>query len=110
MLKYIIRFVMEHAPEEMNFFNQFVDKGLLDRLNNVLNSEFGRITYTEETVKLLEEHNDQFDYKVSWGCDLQTEHERFLTEQIFKKPDLLQTIQRKSKPSIMNDEFPTTKL
>ena len=85
MLKYIIRFVMEHAPEEMNFFNQFVDKGLLDRLNNVLNSEFGRITYTE-AVKLLEEHNDQFDYKVSWGCDLQTEHERFLTEQIFKKP------------------------
>ena len=59
MLKYIIRFVMEHAPEEMNFFNQFVDKGLLDRLNNVLNSEFGRITYTE-AVKLLEEHNDQF--------------------------------------------------
>ena len=85
MLKYIIRFVMEHAPEEMNFFNQFVDKGLLDRLNNVLNSEFGRITYTE-AVKLLEEHNDQFDYKVSWGCDLQTEHERYLTEQVFKRP------------------------
>ena len=85
MLKYIIRFVLEHAPEEMNFFNQFVDKGLLDRLHNVLNSEFGRITYTE-AVKILEEHNDEFDYKVSWGCDLQTEHERYLTEQVFKKP------------------------
>ncbi len=85
MLKYIIRFVLENAPEEMEFFNKFVDKGLLDRLNNVVNSEFGRITYTE-AVKLLEEHNDKFDYKVSWGCDLQTEHERFLTEQIFKRP------------------------
>ena len=85
MLKYIIRFVLEHAPEEMNFFNQFVDKGLLDRLHNVLNSEFGRVTYTE-AVKILEEHNDEFDYKVSWGCDLQTEHERYLTEQVFKKP------------------------
>ena len=85
MLKYVIRYVLEHAPEEMAFFNNFIDKGLLDRLNNVVNSEFGRITYTE-AVKILEEHNDQFDYKVSWGCDLQTEHERFLTEQIFKKP------------------------
>ncbi len=85
MLKYVIRYVLEHAPEEMAFFNSFIDKGLLDRLNNVVNSEFGRITYTE-AVKILEEHNDQFDYKVSWGCDLQTEHERFLTEQIFKKP------------------------
>lgn len=69
----------------MNFFNQFVDKGLLDRLNNVLNSEFGHVTYTE-AVKLLEEHNDEFDYKVFWGCDLQTEHERYLTEKIFKRP------------------------
>ena len=85
MLKYVIRYVLEHAPEEMAFFNNFIDKGLLDRLNNVINSEFGRITYTD-AVKILEEHNDQFDYKVSWGCDLQTEHERFLTEQIFKKP------------------------
>ena len=85
MLKYVIRYVFEHAPEEMAFFNNFIDKGLLDRLNNVVNSEFGRITYTD-AVKILEEHNDQFDYKVSWGCDLQTEHERFLTEQIFKKP------------------------
>ena len=85
MLKYVIRYVLEHAPEEMAFFNSFIDKGLLDRLNNVVNSEFGRVTYTE-AVKILEEHNDQFDYKVSWGCDLQTGHERFLTEQIFKKP------------------------
>ena len=85
MLKYVIRYVLEHAPEEMAFFNSFIDKGLLDRLNNVVNSEFGRVTYTE-AVKILEEHNDQFDYKVSWGCDLQTEHERFLTEQVFKKP------------------------
>lgn len=85
LLKYIIRFVLEHAPEEMNFFNQFVDKGLLDRLQNVLNSEFGHITYTE-AVKLLEKNNEAFDYKAYWGCDLQTEHERYLTEQVFKKP------------------------
>ena len=85
MLKYVIKYVLEHAPEEMNFFNNFVDKGLLDRLNNVLNSEFGRITYTE-AVELLMKHNDKFDYKVSWGCDLQTEHERYLTEEIFKRP------------------------
>ena len=85
MLKYVIRYVLENAPAEMNFFNQFVDKGLLDRLNHVLNSEFGHVTYTE-AIKLLEEHNDKFDYKVFWGCDLQTEHERYLTEEIFKKP------------------------
>ena len=85
MLKYIISYVLEHAPEEMAFFNQFVDKGLLDRLNNVLNNDFGRITYTD-AVELLKQHNDKFEYKVEWGCDLQTEHERFLTEVIFKKP------------------------
>ena len=85
MLKYIIRFVLENAPEEMNFFNQFVDKGLLERLNGVLNSEFGHVTYTE-AVEILEKNNDNFDYKVFWGCDLQTEHERYLTEQVFKKP------------------------
>ncbi len=85
MLKYIISYVMEHAPEEMAFFNQFVDKGLIDRLNGVLNADFGHVTYTE-AVELLEKHNDSFDYKVSWGCDLQTEHERYLTEQIFKRP------------------------
>ena len=85
MLKYIISYVLEHAPEEMAFFNQFVDKGLLERLNNVLNNEFGRITYTD-AVALLEQHNDQFEYPVSWGCDLQTEHERYLTEVVFQKP------------------------
>ena len=85
MLKYIIRFVLEQAPEEMNFFNQFVDKGLLERLHGVLNSDFGHVTYTE-AIEILEKNNDQFDYKVFWGCDLQTEHERYLTEQVFKKP------------------------
>ena len=85
MLKYIIRYVLENAPEEMNFFNQFIDKGLLDRLNHVLNSDFGHVTYTE-AVRILEKHNDEFDYKVSWGCDLQTEHERYLTEKEFKRP------------------------
>ena len=85
MLKYVIRYVLEHAPEEMAFFNNFIDKGLLDRLNNVVNSEFGRVTYTE-AVKILEKHNDKFEYKVSWGIDLQTEHERYLTEEVFKKP------------------------
>ena len=85
MLKYVINFVLENAPEEMNFFNSFVDKGLLDRLNHVVNSEFGRVTYTE-AVELLEKNNDKFDYKVSWGCDLQTEHERYLTEQVYKRP------------------------
>ena len=85
MLKYVIRYVLENAPEEMNFLNSFVDKGLLDRLNHVMNSEFGHVTYTE-AVEMLEKNNDKFDYKVFWGCDLQTEHERYLTEEIFKKP------------------------
>ena len=85
MLKYVINYVLENAPEEMNFFNQFVDKGLLDRLHGVLNSEFGHVTYTE-AIEILEKNNDNFDYKVSWGCDLQTEHERYLTEQVYKKP------------------------
>ena len=85
MLKYIIRYVLENAPEEMNFFNSFVDKGLLDRLNHVLNSDFGHVTYTE-AIEILEKHNDEFDYKVYWGCDLQTEHERYLTEQVYKRP------------------------
>ena len=85
MLKYIISYCLENAPEEMAFFNQFIDKGLLERLEGVLNSEFGRITYTD-AVKLLEEHNDKFEYKVFWGADLQTEHERYLTEVIFKRP------------------------
>lgn len=85
MLKYVIKYVMDNASEEMKFFNNFVDKGLIDRLNGVLNSDFGHVTYTE-AIEILEKHNDKFDYKVSWGCDLQTEHERYLTEEIFKRP------------------------
>ena len=85
MLKYIINYVLEHAPEEMNFFNSFIDKGLLDRLHHVAESDFARVTYTE-AIELLEKHNDKFEYKVSWGVDLQTEHERYLTEQIYKRP------------------------
>ena len=85
MLKYIIAFVLERAPEEMAFFNQFVDKGLLERLHHVMTSDFGHVTYTE-AIRLLEAHNDEFQYKVYWGCDLQTEHERYLTEQVYKKP------------------------
>ena len=85
MIKYIIRFVMERCPDEMNFFNSFVDKGLKERLEHVASSDFGRVSYTE-AVELLKKVNDKFDYKVEWGTDLQTEHERYLTEQIFKKP------------------------
>ena len=85
MLKYIIRYVLENAPEEMQFFNNFVDKGLIDRLTHVAESEFARVTYTE-AIEILEKHNDKFDYKVSWGADLQTEHERYLTEEVFKRP------------------------
>ena len=85
MLKYIIANVLEQAPEEMQFYNQFVDKGLLERLNLVLTSDFGHVTYTE-AIELLEKHNDQFEYPVHWGSDLQTEHERYLTEVVFKRP------------------------
>ena len=85
MLKYVISYVLEQAPEEINFFNSFVDKGLLERLNNVVSSEFARVTYTE-AVEILEKNNDKFEYKVSWGTDLQTEHERYLTEEIYKRP------------------------
>ncbi|NSI71994.1 asparagine--tRNA ligase [[Eubacterium] rectale] len=85
MLKYVINYVLENAPEEMAFFNNFVDKGLLDRLRNVVENDFARVTYTE-AMDILSKHNDKFDYKVSWGCDLQTEHERYLTEQIYKRP------------------------
>ena len=85
MLKYIIQYVLDHAPEEMEFFNNFVDKGLLERLDNILNNEFGRVTYTE-AVDLLLKSGHEFEFPVEWGIDLQTEHERYLTEQIFKKP------------------------
>ena len=85
MLKYIIQYVLEHAPEEMQFFNSFVDKGLLERLNHVVNSDFAHVTYTE-AIEILEKNNGNFEYKVSWGADLQTEHERYLTEEVFKRP------------------------
>ena len=85
MVKYIINYVLEHAPEEMEFFNKFIDKTLLERLNNIVNSDFGRVTYTE-AVELLKKSGKEFQYPVEWGIDLQTEHERYLTEEIFKKP------------------------
>ena len=85
MIKYIFSYVLENCPEEMEFFNKFIDTTLLERLNNVINSDFGRITYTD-AIKELEKANDKFEYKVSWGVDLQTEHERYLCENIFKKP------------------------
>ncbi|MBQ4530268.1 MAG: asparagine--tRNA ligase [Lachnospiraceae bacterium] len=85
MMKYVISYVLEQAPLEMEFFQKYVDNGLLDRLHSVVDSQFARITYTE-AVELLEKHNEKFEYKVSWGCDLQTEHERYLTEEIFKSP------------------------
>ena len=85
MLKYVIRYVLENAPEEMAFFNQFVDKGLIERLNLVANSDFGHVTYTE-AIEILQKNNENFDYQVYWGCDLQTEHERYLTEEVFKRP------------------------
>ena len=85
MVKYIIRTVMERCPEELAFFNQFVDKGLLERLENVVNNDFQRVTYTE-AVDILQKSGAEFKYPVEWGCDLQTEHERYLTEQVFQKP------------------------
>ena len=85
MMKYVLSYVMERCPKEMAFFNQFVDKGLLDRLHHVMTSDFGRVTYTD-AIEILKENNDKFDYKVYWGCDLQTEHERYLTEQVYKRP------------------------
>lgn len=85
MLKYVITYVLENAPEEMNFFSSFVDKGLLDRLQNVISSDFARVTYTD-AVEILENNNEKFEYKVQWGTDLQTEHERYLTEEVYKRP------------------------
>ena len=85
MIRFVIRYVLEHCPQDIEFLNQFVDKGLIDRLNHVADSDFGRVSYTE-AIDILEKHNDEFEFKVFWGCDLQTEHERYLTERIFKKP------------------------
>jgi asparaginyl-tRNA synthetase len=85
MIKYIINYILEHAPEEMKFFNDFIDKGLLDRLNNIVSNEFARITYTE-AVEILKKSGKEFQFPVEWGIDLQTEHERYITEEVFKKP------------------------
>lgn len=85
MIKFVIKYVLENAPEEMEFFNKFIDNTLFDRLNNVLDSRFGRITYTD-AIEILEKANEEFTYKIEWGVDLQTEHERYLAEKVFKKP------------------------
>lgn len=85
MIKYVLKAVLEKCPDELEFLNKFFDKGLIERLKTVSESSFAKVGYTE-AVEMLEEHNDEFEYKVSWGCDLQTEHERFLTEKIFKRP------------------------
>ena len=85
LIKYVISYVMEKCPEDMNFFNNFIDKGLIERLTSIVNADFGRVTYTE-AVKILEENKDNFEFPVYWGCDLQTEHERYLTEKVFQKP------------------------
>lgn len=108
MLKYIINYCLENAPEEMEFFNKFIDKGLLDRLNNVVSNEFARVTYTE-AVEILKENNDNFEYKVEWGSDLQTEHERYLTEQVFKRPVMVTDYPKEIKAFYMklNDDKKT---
>lgn len=85
MIKYVIAKVLERCPQEMEFFNNFMDKGLLERLQSIVDSDFATVTYTE-AVEILEKHKEQFQFPVYWGADLQTEHERFLTEQVFKKP------------------------
>ncbi len=108
MVKFIIRRVMERCPDDLAFFNSFVDKGLIERLQHVASSDFGRITYTE-AVEILKQHNDKFDYKVDWGTDLQTEHERFLTEEIFKRPVFVTDYPREIKAFYMrlNDDGKT---
>ena len=85
MVKYVIAYVLEHCPDELAFFNNFMDKGLVERLTALRDADFGRVSYTD-AVEILKQHNDRFQYKVDWGTDLQTEHERFLTEEIYKKP------------------------
>ena len=108
MVKFIIRRVMERCPDDLAFFNIFVDKGLIERLEHVASSDFGRITYTD-AVEILKQHNDKFDYKVDWGTDLQTEHERFLTEEIFKRPVFVTDYPREIKAFYMrlNDDGKT---
>lgn len=108
MLKYIINYCLENAPEEMEFFNKFVDKGLLDRLHNVVSNKFERITYTE-AIDILSKNNDNFSYKAEWGCDLQTEHERYLTETVFKRPVMVTDYPKEIKAFYMklNDDHKT---
>lgn len=108
MLKYIINYCLENAPEEMAFFNNFIDKGLLERLNNVVSNDFAHVTYTE-AVEILKEHNDEFAYKVEWGADLQTEHERYLTETVFKRPVIVTDYPKEIKAFYMklNDDGKT---
>lgn len=85
MIKFVIAYVLETCPQDMEFFNNFYDKGLIERLTDLVNADFGHITYTD-AIEILEKNNENFEYKVQWGADLQTEHERYLTEQVFKKP------------------------
>ncbi|MBR0365226.1 MAG: asparagine--tRNA ligase [Clostridia bacterium] len=108
MLKYIINYCLENAPEEMQFFNSFIDKGLLDRLNNVVSNEFARVTYTE-AIEILKAHNDEFGYKAEWGADLQTEHERYLTEVVYKRPVIVTDYPKEIKAFYMklNDDTKT---
>ena len=108
MLKYIINYCLENAPEEMEFFNKFIDKGLLERLNNVVSNEFAHVTYTE-AVEILKKNNDKFNYKVEWGSDLQTEHERYLTETVFKRPVMVTDYPKEIKAFYMklNDDNKT---
>ncbi len=108
MLKYIINYCLENAPEEMEFFNKFIDNGLLERLNNVVSNEFAHVTYTE-AIEILKEHNDEFAYKVEWGSDLQTEHERYLTETVFKRPVMVTDYPKEIKAFYMklNDDKKT---
>lgn len=108
MLKYIINYCLENAPEEMEFFNKFIDNGLLERLNNVVSNDFAHVTYTE-AIEMLKEHNDEFTYKVEWGSDLQTEHERYLTETVFKRPVMVTDYPKEIKAFYMklNDDKKT---
>ena len=103
MLKYVIRFVMEKAPAELEFLDSYVDKGLLERLTHVAESEFAHVTYTE-AVELLEKNNEHFEYKAFWGADLQTEHERYLTEQIFRRPVFVTDYPREIKAFYMKQD------
>ncbi len=108
MLKYIINYCLTNAPEEMEFFNKFIDNGLLERLNNVVSNEFAHVTYTE-AINILKEHNDEFAYKVEWGSDLQTEHERYLTETVYKRPVMVTDYPKEIKAFYMklNDDNKT---